>query len=211
MVLPVAHRTQSGVHQTESRHQRTGPSRVFWETLRYNSLDYPVCTRQCPVRQWSNSRLQKWTVRGQKSEQRCQDALDMSGVPPDCPVQLEDKGHQWSTAPNPNGKMTSHAPDTEQLHVRCTTGLSGAPSTTTARIVVGAINTPTTSIQVIQVLWTQHSIQEQKTTLQDTTNRSNPLQASKSTQLLSDLREGVLCSFVALVAWIAFSFLFLLF
>jgi hypothetical protein len=27
--------------------------------------------------------------------------------------------------------------------------------------------------------------------------------------LLSDLREGVLCSFVALVAWIAFSFSFL--
>jgi hypothetical protein len=26
--------------------------------------------------------------------------------------------------------------------------------------------------------------------------------------LLSDLRESVLCSFVALVAWIAFSFLF---
>jgi hypothetical protein len=44
------------------------------------------------------------------------------------------------------------------------------------------------------------------TFIQDTFQRSNPLQASKSTQLLSDLREGVLCSFVALVAWIAFSF-----
>jgi hypothetical protein len=49
-------------------------------------------------------------------------------------------------------------------------------------------------------------LQEQKTTLQDTINRSNPLQASKSTQLLSDLREGVLCSFVALVTWIPLSF-----
>jgi hypothetical protein len=56
--------------------------------------------------------------------------------------------------------LTWHAPDTEQCHVRCTTGLSGAPSTTTTRIVVGAINTPTTSIQAIQVFWTQHSIQE---------------------------------------------------
>jgi hypothetical protein len=32
-----------------------------------------------------------------------------------------------------------------------------------------------------------------------------------ATQLLSDLREGIFCSFVALVAWIAFSFSFLLF
>jgi hypothetical protein len=33
-----------------------------------------------------NSWLQKWTVHSQKSEQRCQDAPYMSGVPPDCPV-----------------------------------------------------------------------------------------------------------------------------
>jgi hypothetical protein len=57
-------------------------------------------------------------------------------------VQLEDKGLQWSTAPNPNGQLTWHAPDNEQCPVRCTTGLSGVPSTTTTRIVVGAINTP---------------------------------------------------------------------
>jgi hypothetical protein len=36
----------------------------------------------------------------------------------------------------------THTPDTEQCHVRCTTGLSGVPSTATTRIVVGAINTP---------------------------------------------------------------------
>jgi hypothetical protein len=66
----------------------------------------------------------------------------MSGAPPDCLVQLEDKGLQRSTALNLNVQLTWHAPDTEQCHVRCTTGLSGAPSTTTTRIVVGAINTP---------------------------------------------------------------------
>jgi hypothetical protein len=54
---------------------------------------------------------------------------------------------------------------------------------------------PTTTIQAIQVFWTPHSIQEQKTTHQDTIKRSNPLQSSKSTQFLSDLREGVLCFF----------------
>jgi hypothetical protein len=73
---------------------------------------------------------------------RSQNAPDMSGVPPDCPVQLQDKEVQRSTAPNPNSVLTWHTPDSEQCHVRCTTGLSGAPSTTTARIVVGAINTP---------------------------------------------------------------------
>src|SRR5688500_7243119 len=66
----------------------------------------------------------------------------MSGVPPNCPMQLEDKGLQWSTAPNPNGQLTWHAPDTEQCHVRSTNVLSDAPSTATTRIVVGAINTP---------------------------------------------------------------------
>jgi hypothetical protein len=40
----------------------------------------------------------------------------------------------------------------------------------------------------------------------DTSKAFNPLQATKSTLLLRDLREDHLCSFVALVAWIAFSF-----
>jgi hypothetical protein len=71
-----------------------------------------------------------------------QNAPDMSGVPPDCPVQLQDKGLKRSTAPNPNGLLTWHAPDIEQWPIRCTTGLSGAPSTATTRIMVGAINTP---------------------------------------------------------------------
>jgi hypothetical protein len=43
---------------------------------------------------------------------------------------------------NPNGQLMWHTPDTEQCPVRCTTGLSGAPSIATARIVVGAISTP---------------------------------------------------------------------
>jgi hypothetical protein len=133
----------------------------------------------------------------------------MSGVAPDCPVQLEDKRLQRSTSPNTNGQLTWHAPDTEQCHVRCTTGLSGVPSIALDRIVVGAINTPNHLNSSYPNFWTQHSIQDQKATLQDTINRSNPLQASKSTQLLSDLRECVLCSFVALVTWIAFPFSFL--
>jgi hypothetical protein len=65
---------------------------------------------------------------------------------------------------------------------------------------------PTTTIQAIQVFWTPHSIQEQKHSLQDTFKRSNSLQASKSTQLLVTWERVFSVSFVALVAWIAFSF-----
>jgi hypothetical protein len=111
--------------------------------LRYNSPKCPVCTGQCSVSQRSNGQMrQQWTAMldqqctVQKSEVRLR-----SQNAPDCPVQLEDKGLQRSTAPNPNGQMTWHAPNTEQCHIRCTTGLSGVPSTSTARIVVGAINT----------------------------------------------------------------------
>jgi hypothetical protein len=119
----------------------------FRDTPRYNSPDCPVCTGQCPVSQRSNDHCAQWStakVYSARSEVRAgsQNLPDMSSVLPDCLVQLEDKGLQRSTAPNPNGVLTWHAPDSEQCHVRCTTELSGAPSIAMARIVVGAINTP---------------------------------------------------------------------
>jgi hypothetical protein len=55
--------------------------------------------------------------RSQKSELPSQNT-------PDCLMPQEDKGLQRSTAPNPNGRLTWHAPDSEQCHVRCTTRLS---------------------------------------------------------------------------------------
>jgi hypothetical protein len=66
--------------------------------------------------------VQKSEVRAAKSEH-----TGLFGVPPNCPVSQEDKGLQRSSAPNPNGLLTWHAPDNEQCHVRCTTGLSGVP------------------------------------------------------------------------------------
>jgi hypothetical protein len=80
--------------------------------------------------------MRKSEVRTAKSEH-----IGLYGVPPYCPVPQEDKGLQWTTAPNPNGLLTWQASEIEQCHVQCTTGLSVVPSTTTARIVVGAINT----------------------------------------------------------------------
>jgi hypothetical protein len=66
---------------------------------------------------------------------------------------------------------------------------------------------PTTTIQGIQAFTTPHSIQEQYTTVQDT-NQS--LRSNQSPQFNSSFRtcEKIdLCSFVALVAWLAFFFL----
>jgi hypothetical protein len=102
---------------------RTGRSRDFGESLRYNSPD-------CLVSQWSNGQLCP-TVNcadGRNSEQcRSQKSKLQSQNAPDCPMPQEDKGLQWSTAPNPNDQLMWHAPDNEQYHVRYTTGLSGTP------------------------------------------------------------------------------------
>jgi hypothetical protein len=68
-------------------------------------------------KQWTEQELE---VRTAKSER-----TGLSGVPPNCLVPQEDKGLQRSTAPNPNGWLMWHAPDSEQCSVRYTTGLSG--------------------------------------------------------------------------------------
>jgi hypothetical protein len=145
------------------------------------------CAQQTSAVNSEKCTVQMSEVRAAKSE-----CTRLSGVPPDCPVLQEDKGLQRSTARNPNGLLTWQAPDNEQCHVRCTTGLFGVPSAATTRIVVVAINTPQPPpFKPSKFFSPSHSIQEQKPSLQHTIKRSNPLHASKSTQLLSDLREGV--------------------
>jgi hypothetical protein len=135
--------------------------------------------------------VRKSEVRVAKSE-----CTRLSGVPLDCPVPQEDKGLQRSTALNPNDLLMWHAPDSEQCHVRCTTGLSGVPIDSNGWNSGWGYKYPQPPpFKPSKFFETPHSIQEQKHTLQDTSKRSNPLQASKSTQLLSDLREGVLCFF----------------
>jgi hypothetical protein len=47
----------------------------------------------------------------QSSEQRSQSTSDMSGVAPDCLVQLQDKGSNYQVAPNPNDVLTWHTPN----------------------------------------------------------------------------------------------------
>jgi hypothetical protein len=70
--------------------------------------------------------------------------------------------------------------------------MAGVPSTATTRIVVGAINTPYHHHSSHPSFQTStFNTRAKAYTSKDTIKRSNPLQASKSTQLLSDLREGV--------------------
>jgi hypothetical protein len=82
----------------------TSHSREFGDVLRYNSPD-------CPVSQRSNgslrqrSTLQSATVMNSatiESEAQKAERTGLSGVAPDCLVQLEDKRCQRSTAQNPN-------------------------------------------------------------------------------------------------------------
>jgi hypothetical protein len=61
-------------------------------------------------------------VRAQKSE-----GTALSGVALDCPVQLEDKRIQRSTAPNPNGCADMARTGQCTVAVRWCTGLSDAP------------------------------------------------------------------------------------
>jgi hypothetical protein len=102
-------------------------------------------------------------------------------------VPQEDKGLQRSTAPNPNGLLTWHAPDNEQCHVWCITGLSGVPIDSNGWNSGWGYKYPQPPPFKLSKFSALH--------IQYTIKRSNPLQASKSTQLLSDLREGVLCFF----------------
>ena len=73
---------------------------------------------------------------------------------------------------------------------------------------LGAINTPTTSFISFQAFQTMYSIQEQKTPLQDTSNRFDPLQSLQFNSIpLGTCERVFLCSFVTCLAW-PFSFSF---
>jgi hypothetical protein len=76
----------------------------------------------------------------------------------------------------------------------------------TARKWLEAINTPKPPPSIASK-YSEHHIHcnSKGNHSKDTSKAFNPIQATKSTLLLRDLREDHLCSFVALVAWIAFS------
>jgi hypothetical protein len=51
----------------------------------------------------------------------------MSGVAPDCPVQLQDKGSNGQLSPNPNWCADVARTGQWTMTVWCATGLSGVP------------------------------------------------------------------------------------
>jgi hypothetical protein len=65
------------------------------------------------------------TVYDDRSHRTVRCATGLFGVPPDCPVHQKDIRLQRSSAPNPNDRLTWHAPNNEYYCVRCTTRLSG--------------------------------------------------------------------------------------
>jgi hypothetical protein len=133
----------------------------------------------CPVRQWSNRQIRQRSTAEQSDRQKSQDSLRCQ-IAADCPMPREDRILQWSIAPNPNGRLTWHSPDSEQCSVRCTTGLAGVPIDSNGWNSGWSYKyPPTTTIQAIQALQLPHSILEQKNRLKDTIKASNPLQVPK--------------------------------
>jgi hypothetical protein len=108
-------------------------------------------------------------LRAQKSEQASGGApdneQDMSGAPPDCPVA------QLSEAPTVGTQRPGD--------VACAIRQKPSP---TVLLVVGAINTPTTTLQCIQVFSLQTSYKSSRLHSKTQTKRSNPLPSPESLQ-----------------------------
>jgi hypothetical protein len=131
------------------------------------------------VRQRSNGQLRQRSTVEQSDRQKSEDSLRCQ-IAPDCPMPQEDRRLPRLTAPNPNGRLTWHSPDSEQWSVRCTTRLSGVSiDNNDWNSGWGYKYPPTTTIQAIQAFQLPHSILEQKNRLQDTIKASNPLQVPK--------------------------------
>jgi hypothetical protein len=110
----------------------------------------------------------------------------------------------------PTGVLTWHAPDSEQYLFGAPPECLVCPSTansTTARKWLVAINTPNHLLQwhpsiLNSTFHCKSKAKHSKTHSKHSIHSNLP----KLTLVLKDLSEDYLCSFVALVAWIAFSF-----
>jgi hypothetical protein len=136
----VAQRTLSGAL---AEHLANWPLSGFLGARPLKFIGLSGVPPDCPVRQRSNSQLRP-TVDCARSQQykKSEGSLGRQ-VALDCSVPQEDRRLQRSTASNPNGRLMCGT------HRIVKSGVSGAPpdcpvcpSTATARLVVGAINTP---------------------------------------------------------------------
>jgi hypothetical protein len=126
----------------------------------------------------ANGRLCQVNSVAQKSEQRSQRGIGLSGVAPDCPVQLEDKSSNGRLALNPNGWVMWWHTGQRTVPVWWCTTLSGAPiaSSLGQRLPSGwgYKYPPTTTTFSIQVFQRTHSIQELVHSIQDTFPKIKP-------------------------------------
>jgi hypothetical protein len=149
MVLPVAPRIVSGVHRTVSGALGWAPLKqatlgFFQGTLRYNSPDCPVCTGHV---WWANGatvtsaqRSTACTVKAHSADvrgQRCDVRTDRTWLVCHRTVlcSYKIKGFNGQMLQTSTGRWCG-------THRTLNVVLSGAPSPATARILVGAINTP---------------------------------------------------------------------
>jgi hypothetical protein len=127
----VRHRTLSG-DQAEAPRELAALG--FLRATPLNIIGLSDVPTDSPVSQRSNGQLRPTVDCADNTTVKCVEVrtaksehIGLSDVPLDCPMPQEDKELQQSTAPKPNGRLTCHAPDSEQCHVRCTIGLSGVP------------------------------------------------------------------------------------
>jgi hypothetical protein len=148
----------------------------------------------------------------QKLEQRSQRGIGLSGMALDYPVPQEDKASNGRPALNPNSWVTWRRTRQGTVPVRWRTVLSSAPIASSLPSGYGSgwgyKYPPRTSFISIQAFQTSHSIQEQKTPLQDTSNRLILSEPPNQLNSIRDLRDGVLCSLLLGLAFFLFPFLF---
>jgi hypothetical protein len=183
------------VHQGDQL--QTCHLREFWEPLRYNSPDCPVC--QAEQRLLTPTVVCNGCADCAQSQSRRQMAHQT--VNRTCPV--HHRTVRWPTCQklqrsNPNDWVMWLAHRT----VRCTHRQQSSP---TAILVVGAINTPpTTTFQGIQdsllLIQYKSNTQHSKTQIKAT----DRIKVHISTLVFRTCEKIDLCSFVVLVAWLAF-------
>jgi hypothetical protein len=214
----MAHRTLSGVHRTMSGAPGQQPtnqplsgifsvrSTIIHRTIQCATglsgepAEQRLPTRRRSIAQMNSAttkvRVQKWEVTG------------LSGVTPDCPMQKKYKRLQRSTTPNPNGRINVARTGQWTVPVRCATGLSGAPFASRLCQRLGSDwgykypqpphSKPSKYSEIF--IHCKSKVQHSKTQSKQSIHSKFP----KSTLVLKGLWEDHLCSFVALVAWIAF-------
>jgi hypothetical protein len=206
------HRTVSGAPGQAPNEQATlGFSQG---ALHYNSSDCPMCTRHV---RWANGATVTYANGRLPKVNSCERARQ----------RLEHTGHVWCGTGLFGAAIGQRVPmvnrskpqrvcwrgthrtvnSTYPVHhrtVRCAHRHQTQP---TARKWLETINTPQPSPSMASKYSEYHiHFKSKGNHSKDTTKAFNPLQAPKSTLLLRDLWEDHLCSFVALVAWTAFSF-----